>query len=63
MAINYQHLQLPYPPKFTQIGIFGLKICHLATLSVAGIAKQIKKKTKLGKKPKIGFGWLALPSE
>jgi hypothetical protein len=21
------------PPKFTQIGIFGLKICHLATLS------------------------------
>jgi hypothetical protein len=20
------------PPKFTQIGIFGLKICHLATL-------------------------------
>jgi hypothetical protein len=21
-------------PKFTQIGIFGLKICHLATLSV-----------------------------
>jgi hypothetical protein len=20
------------PPKFTQVGIFGLKICHLATL-------------------------------
>jgi hypothetical protein len=28
----YQHLQLQDPPKFTQIGIFGLKICHLATL-------------------------------
>jgi hypothetical protein len=23
------------PPKFTQLGIFGLKICHLATLLVA----------------------------
>jgi hypothetical protein len=28
----YQHLQLDEPPNFTQIGIFGLKICHLATL-------------------------------
>jgi hypothetical protein len=28
----YQHLQLQDPPKFTQIGIFGLKIYHLATL-------------------------------
>jgi hypothetical protein len=26
------HLPLKVPPKFTQIGIFGLKICHLATL-------------------------------
>jgi hypothetical protein len=25
-------LILQDPPKFTQIGIFGLKICHLATL-------------------------------
>jgi hypothetical protein len=34
MAIKYtyQHLPLPDPPKFTQIGIFGLKINHLATL-------------------------------
>jgi hypothetical protein len=34
MAINvlYQHLPLQDPPKFTQIGIFGLKKCHLATL-------------------------------
>jgi hypothetical protein len=38
MAINYtndrkinQHFPLA-PPKFTQIGIFGLKINHLATL-------------------------------
>jgi hypothetical protein len=28
----YQHLSLQDPPKFTQIGILGLKICHLATL-------------------------------
>jgi hypothetical protein len=29
----YQHLPLQEPPKFTQIGIFGLKINHLATLT------------------------------
>jgi hypothetical protein len=28
----YEHLQLQNPPKFIQIGIFGLKIYHLATL-------------------------------
>jgi hypothetical protein len=28
----YQHLPLKDPTKFTQIGKFGLKICHLATL-------------------------------
>jgi hypothetical protein len=28
----YQHLPLQDPPKFTQTGIFCLKICHLATL-------------------------------
>jgi hypothetical protein len=28
----YQHLPSQDPPKFTQIGIFGLKINHLATL-------------------------------
>jgi hypothetical protein len=27
----YQPLPLQVPPKFTQIMIFGLKICHLAT--------------------------------
>jgi hypothetical protein len=27
-----QHLPPQDPPKFTQIGISGLKICHLATL-------------------------------
>jgi hypothetical protein len=30
----YQHLPLQDPPKFTQNGIFGLKIYHLATLLV-----------------------------
>jgi hypothetical protein len=28
----YQHLSLQDTPKFTQIGIFGFKIYHLATL-------------------------------
>jgi hypothetical protein len=28
----YQHFPLQYPPKFTQIGIFGLKTNHLASL-------------------------------
>jgi hypothetical protein len=30
---NCQPLRSQDPPKFTQIEIFGLKICHLATLS------------------------------
>jgi hypothetical protein len=29
----YHHLPLKYPPKFTQIGTFGLKMYHLATLA------------------------------
>jgi hypothetical protein len=29
---NYQHLSLQDTPKVSQIGIFGLKIYHLATL-------------------------------
>jgi hypothetical protein len=29
----YQNLSLQDPPKMTQIWIFGLKICHLATLN------------------------------
>jgi hypothetical protein len=32
-AIKWQHLPLQDLPKFTQIGIFGLKIYHLATLA------------------------------
>jgi hypothetical protein len=28
----YHQLPLQDPPKYTQIWIFGLKICHLATL-------------------------------
>jgi hypothetical protein len=30
----YQHLPLQKPPKFTQIGIFVLKINYLATLTI-----------------------------
>jgi hypothetical protein len=36
----YRHLPLQVPPKFTQIGIFGLKICHLATLPPTITAKK-----------------------
>jgi hypothetical protein len=36
----WQHLPFQDPPKFTQIGIFGLKICHLATLVVSRITIQ-----------------------
>jgi hypothetical protein len=31
----YQHLPVQDPPKFTLIGIFGLKIYHLATLQTS----------------------------
>jgi hypothetical protein len=33
MGIKYQQLPLQEHPKFIKIWIFGLKICHLATLS------------------------------
>jgi hypothetical protein len=36
-----QHLPLPDRPKFTQIRIFGLKKCHLATLPLSA-EKMIK---------------------
>jgi hypothetical protein len=32
----YQPFSFRGPPKFTQIGIFGLKIYHLATLTLSG---------------------------
>jgi hypothetical protein len=40
MGIKYIHQHLPFqhPTKFTQIGIFGLKIYHLATLVQSQIA-------------------------
>jgi hypothetical protein len=37
MAIKYTNI-LQEPPKFTQNCIFGLKICHLATLILINIA-------------------------
>jgi hypothetical protein len=41
----YQHLPLQDPPKFTESGIFGMKICHLATL--ARITVDAKCETEL----------------
>jgi hypothetical protein len=38
----YQHLQLKDPPKFTQNGVFVLKINHLATLEMRQTRKNIK---------------------
>jgi hypothetical protein len=40
MAVKYklyQHFPLQEPPKFTQIGILGLKINHLATQPAPGV--------------------------
>jgi hypothetical protein len=39
MTIKYVYYQLPLqgPPKFTQIGSFGLNIYHLATLFLVGL--------------------------
>jgi hypothetical protein len=36
----YQHFPLQDPPKFTQIGIFGLKTNHLATLCERGSERK-----------------------
>jgi hypothetical protein len=47
-----QHLSLQVPPKFTQIIIFGLKICHLATLrSKDGFGAEIEGDKKDGQLP------------
>jgi hypothetical protein len=38
------HLPFQDSPKFTQSGIFGLKIYHLATLAVINRLKRVSKK-------------------
>jgi hypothetical protein len=40
VCIIYQPFPIQGPPKFTQIGIFGLKIYHLATLHRSEIFVQ-----------------------
>jgi hypothetical protein len=37
---EYRHLPLQDPPKFIQIWIFGLKICHLATLRATQVVSR-----------------------
>jgi hypothetical protein len=39
----YQHLPLQDHPKFTQVGIFGLKIYHLVTLELGAIFAPVSK--------------------
>jgi hypothetical protein len=57
----YQHIQLQDPPKFTQIGIFRLKIYHLATLletRLLHIIKEFRKRLVLGKGTGVlDIGW------
>jgi hypothetical protein len=43
----YQHFSFQDPPKITQIGIFGLKIYHLATLPRRCAEKKLKKFSRL----------------
>jgi hypothetical protein len=43
MVIKYQHLPLQGLPKLSEIGIFGLKVYHLATLEVTH--KFLQRKT------------------
>jgi hypothetical protein len=46
----YQHLSLQDTPKFTQIGIIGLKIYHLAALFGIGLSIQLSHLKALGTK-------------
>jgi hypothetical protein len=46
--IIYQLLPLQDPPKLTQIGIFGFKICHLATLLLTFCFLKNKRKSFFG---------------
>jgi hypothetical protein len=41
----YQNLPLQSPPKFNQIGNFGLKKYHLATMVCARICSSVKSET------------------
>jgi hypothetical protein len=36
----YQHVPFQGPPKYTQIGIFGMQIFHLATLMTTAVEKR-----------------------
>jgi hypothetical protein len=38
--IIHQHFPFQGPPKFTQVGILGLKIYHLATLLLVSTVKK-----------------------
>jgi hypothetical protein len=44
----YQHLPLQDAPKFTQFGIVGLKICHLATLHPYRISGSKVQEKRIG---------------
>jgi hypothetical protein len=53
---TYQHFPWQDPPKFTQVGIFGLKINHLATL----LPSQFQLKIPIFIRRKVGATYLHL---
>jgi hypothetical protein len=59
MLINghniYHYFPFQGPQKSTQIGIFGLKIYHLATLGSCTIAKKKAKKSNVFSVPLIEY--------
>jgi hypothetical protein len=44
----YQHFPIEGPQKFTQIGIFGLKTKHLATMNSQRLRNKHAKEKSLG---------------
>jgi hypothetical protein len=50
---KYQYLPLQDSPQITQIGIFGLKMCHLATL-IQKLGRKLRyRKFRVTKRPKL----------
>jgi hypothetical protein len=54
--IIYKPFPIQGPPKFTQIVIFGLKICHLATLIQGCLTLAEEKKGSFNSAPRSEKG-------
>jgi hypothetical protein len=53
--IYHHHLPSQDPPEFTQIGIFGFKICHLATPIIGIDDKHVKEFPRAAARPANPF--------